>query len=136
MPPSPKRSEAQARSTSLPIPIVVVSGRRLIVARLRTGNAIPINPGETRMPIDKTQDILRGGIRSGNGGMPRTSEKRRPLGGEYGLGRILDGTKRLACNPRHRVRIGLVAVEGVAREDVVELGANRSIGWTDIDFIV
>src|ERR1043165_450735 len=41
---------------------------------------------------EKTQDILRVGIRSAKGGMPRSSEKRRPPGCQDGLGGNLDGT--------------------------------------------
>src|SRR5438034_8189753 len=94
------RSEVNRRANStnlFPIPIVVVSGRWLVVARLRTCDAIPIDPAEARMPIDKTQDIFRVGIRSVDEGMPRTSEKCRPRGCEHAPGRIPDGTEGLAC---------------------------------------
>jgi hypothetical protein len=43
---------------SLPVPIVVVSGGRLIVARIRICNAIPIDPDRAHMPIDKAQDVF------------------------------------------------------------------------------
>src|SRR2546423_2582964 len=78
------------QQTSFPVPIVIVSGRWLIIARLRTSDAIPIDFDETHMRINKAQDIFCVGIDSVDQRMPGAAPKRRILTHQHGFDRLLN----------------------------------------------
>ena len=121
---------------SFSVPVIITSGRRLIVARVRIGNPIPIDFAEAGMPIDKAQNRFCFGIISVYQWVPRTAEERRPLACQHRLGRTLNGTQLLTRDARNRAGPHLVAVEGITRERVSYLCLKDSIRGTDKGFLV
>src|SRR5438874_2466554 len=75
------------RSHSFTVPIIIVSGRRLIAGWIRISDAIPIDFGEAHMAINKAQYILRVWIGSIHQRVPGASEKCRDFASQYSFRR-------------------------------------------------